>query len=73
MPPEHVHRIVADRGDMSSKRHDADKRVYLSALKAFLVKTSTPSIAQMSKATPARIIMLKVVLDALRFETKNSC
>ena len=33
MPPEHVRKILADHGDMSSKRYSADKRVYLGALK----------------------------------------
>eukprot|EP01082_Thalassiosira_pseudonana_P004852 g4102.t2 g4102 g4102.t1 contig15:347793-348559(+) len=33
LPPEHVRKILADHGDMSSKRYSADKRVYLGALK----------------------------------------
>lgn len=33
MPPEHVRKIVKDHGDMSAKRFDRDKRVYLGALK----------------------------------------
>ena len=33
MPPKHVRYIVSNRCDMSSKRHDADKHVYLGALK----------------------------------------
>lgn len=33
LPPEHVRKILADHGDMSSKRYDADKRIYLGALK----------------------------------------
>ncbi|KAG7544472.1 PRO8NT domain [Arabidopsis suecica] len=33
MPPEHVRKIIRDHGDMSSKKHGLDKRVYLGALK----------------------------------------
>ncbi|CAL9773912.1 unnamed protein product [Musa acuminata subsp. burmannicoides] len=33
MPPEHVRKIIRDHGDMSSKKHRYDKRVYLGALK----------------------------------------
>lgn len=33
MPPEHVRKIMRDRGDMSSKKFRAEKRVYLGALK----------------------------------------
>ena len=33
LPPEHVRKILADHGDMSSKRYSADKRIYLGALK----------------------------------------
>ncbi|XP_010436193.1 PREDICTED: pre-mRNA-processing-splicing factor 8B-like [Camelina sativa] len=33
MPPEHVRKIIRDHGDMSSKKHRLDKRVYLGALK----------------------------------------
>ncbi|KAL3690748.1 hypothetical protein R1sor_004399 [Riccia sorocarpa] len=33
MPPEHVRKIVRDHGDMSSKKYQHDKRVYLGALK----------------------------------------
>lgn len=33
MPPEHVRKIVKDHGDMSSKKFERDKRVYLGALK----------------------------------------
>ena len=33
LPPEHVRKILADHGDMSSKRYSSDKRIYLGALK----------------------------------------
>lgn len=33
MPPEHVRKIVKDHGDMSVKKFERDKRVYLGALK----------------------------------------
>lgn len=33
MPPEHVRKIVKDHGDLSAKKFDKDKRVYLGALK----------------------------------------
>lgn len=33
MPPEHVRKIIKDHGDMSSKRFEKDKRLYLGALK----------------------------------------
>lgn len=33
MPPEHVRKIVKDHGDMSAKKFERDKRVYLGALK----------------------------------------
>ena len=33
MPPEHVRKIIADHGDMSSRKYRHDKRVYLGALK----------------------------------------
>lgn len=33
MPPEHVRKIIKDHGDMSSKRFEKDRRLYLGALK----------------------------------------
>ena len=33
LPPEHVRKILADHGDMSSKRYSADKRIYIGAIK----------------------------------------
>lgn len=33
LPPQHVRKIIADHGDMSSKKFRHDKRVYLGALK----------------------------------------
>eukprot|EP01053_Blabericola_migrator_P006065 Blabericola_migrator_1__6064@NODE_305_length_10106_cov_125_059269_g249_i0_p1_GENE_NODE_305_length_10106_cov_125_059269_g249_i0NODE_305_length_10106_cov_125_059269_g249_i0_p1_ORF_typecomplete_len2341_score504_88PROCN/PF08083_11/2_2e159PRP8_domainIV/PF12134_8/1_4e132U6snRNA_bdg/PF10596_9/3_4e100U6snRNA_bdg/PF10596_9/18PRO8NT/PF08082_11/9_4e89U5_2snRNA_bdg/PF10597_9/8_2e76PROCT/PF08084_11/6_3e46RRM_4/PF10598_9/1_9e43GIIM/PF08388_11/0_059_NODE_305_length_10106_cov_125_059269_g249_i0304210064 len=33
MPPEHLRKIIADHGDMSSRKFRTDKRVYLGALK----------------------------------------
>lgn len=33
MPPEHLRKIVKDHGDMSAKKFERDKRVYLGALK----------------------------------------
>jgi hypothetical protein len=33
MPPEHVRKIIKDHGDMSVKKFERDKRVYLGALK----------------------------------------
>jgi len=33
MPPEHIRKILTDHGDMTSKRYNSDKRVYLGALK----------------------------------------
>ena len=33
LPPEHVRKVIADHGDMSSKKFRHDKRVYLGALK----------------------------------------
>lgn len=33
MPPEHVRKIIKDRGDMLNKKFANDKRVHLGALK----------------------------------------
>lgn len=33
LPPEHIRKILQDHGDMSSKRYQSDKRIYLGALK----------------------------------------
>lgn len=33
MPPEHVRKIVKDHGDMTAKKFERDKRIYLGALK----------------------------------------
>ena len=33
LPPEHLRKIMQDHGDMSSKRYNHDKRVYLGAMK----------------------------------------
>ena len=33
MPPEHLRKILKDHGDLSSKKYQKDKRVYLGALK----------------------------------------
>ena len=33
MPPEHLRKIIADHGDMSSRKFRHDKRIYLGALK----------------------------------------
>ena len=37
MPVEHLRKIVKDHGDMSSRKFRNDKRVYLGALKYFIV------------------------------------
>ena len=37
MPVEHLRKIVKDHGDMSSRKFRNDKRVYLGALKYFVV------------------------------------
>ena len=33
MPQEHLRKIIKDHGDMSSKKYQNDKRIYLGALK----------------------------------------
>jgi pre-mRNA-processing factor 8 len=33
MPPEHVRKIIKDHGDLTHKKFERDKRVYLGALK----------------------------------------
>ena len=37
MPVEHLRKIVKDHGDMSSRKFRNDKRVYLGALRYFIV------------------------------------
>lgn len=33
MPPEHVRKIIKDHGDLTTKKYERDKRIYLGALK----------------------------------------